>query len=48
MDPIFAYLKTNKLPKNKTDARILRLKIARYVTYVDKLYMKDYSMSLLK
>ena len=48
MDPIIAYLKNGKLPENKIKARILRLKAARYVIYDDKLYRRDYSMSLLK
>ena len=48
MDPIIAYLKNNELPKEKTEARILRLKVAHYVRYDDTLYKRDYSMSLLK
>ena len=48
MDPIIAYLKNGELPDNKTEARILRLKAARYVIYDNKLYMRGYSMSLLK
>ena len=48
MDPIVAYLKTEKLLENKTEARILRLKAARYVIYDNKLYNRGYSMPLLK
>ena len=48
MDPIVAYLKIRKLLENKIEARILRLKVARYVIYDNKLYRKGYSMSLLK
>ena len=48
MDPIIAYLKKGELLKNKTKARILRLKATRYVIYDDKLYRRGYSMSLLK
>ena len=48
MDPLVAYLKTDELPENKTEARILRLKVARYVVYNNKLYRRGYSMSLLK
>ena len=48
MDPIIAYLKNDKLPEEKSEARILRLKAARYVLYDDKLYRRGYSMPLLK
>ena len=48
MDPIIAYPKNNELPKEKTEACILRLKAARYVLYDDKLYRRGYSMPLLK
>ena len=48
MDPIIAYLKNGELPEEKTEARILRLKVARYVLYDDKLYRRGYSMPLLK
>ena len=48
MDPIVAYLKIRKLLENKIEVRILRLKVARYVIYDNKLYRKGYSMSLLK
>ena len=48
MDPIVAYLKTGEQPEDKTEARILRLKAAHYVLYNDKLYMRGYSMPLLK
>ena len=51
MDPIITYLtylKDGELPEGKTEVRILRLKVARYVLYNDKLYMRGYSMPLLK
>ena len=48
MDPIIAYLKSCELLEEKMEARILRLKIARYVLYNDKLYETSYSMPLLK
>ena len=48
MDPIIAYLKNDKLPEEKSEARILRLKAARYVLYDDKLYRRGYPMPLLK
>ena len=47
MDPIITYLKNGELPEEKTEARILRLKVARYVFY-DKLYIRGYSTPLLK
>ena len=48
MDPIIAYLKTSKQPKDKVEAQILQLKEAHYVLYDDKLYRRGYSMPLLK
>ena len=48
MDPIIAYLRNDKLPEGKIEARVLRLKATRYVFYNDKLYRRGYSMSLLK
>ena len=48
MHPIIVYLKIDEQPKDKTEARVLRLKAARYVLYNDKLYKRGYSMPLLK
>ena len=48
IDPIMAYLKTGELPRNKIEARMLRIKAAHYVIYDDKLYRRGYSMPLLK
>ena len=48
MDPIIAYLKNGKLPEEKTEAHILRLKLAHYVLYNEKLYRRGYLMPLLK
>ena len=48
MEPIIAYVKNSELPEEKTKACILRLKVAHYVLYDDKLYRKGYSMPLLK
>ena len=41
-------LKKCKLPENKIEARVLRLKVARYIIYDDKLYRRGYSMPLIK
>ena len=38
MDPIIIYLKNDELPEGKIESRILRLKVAHYVLYDDKLY----------
>ena len=48
MDPIVAYLKTGKQFEDKIEAQIFWIKVARYVLYDDKLYMRGYSMALLK
>ena len=48
MDPIVAYLKTGEQPEDKTKAQIIRLKVAQYVLYDDKLYRRGYYMPLLK
>ena len=48
MDLIVAYLKTGEQPEDKTEARILRLKVALYVLYDNKRYTTGYSMLLLK
>ena len=48
MDPIIGYVKSSELPEEKTEACILGLKTARYVFYDDKLYIRGYSMPLLK
>ena len=45
MDPIVAYLKTYEFLENKTGARILRLKAARYVIYGNKLYRRLLSIT---
>ena len=47
MEPIIVYLKNGELPEGKSEARILRLKVACYMLYDDKLYKKGYSMPLL-
>ena len=48
MDHIITYLKIGDQPEDKTEAQILRLKVAHYVLYDDKLYKRGYSMPLLK
>ena len=48
MDPIIAYLKNGELPENKTETKILRLKVAHCIIYDNKIYIRDYSMPLLK
>ena len=48
MDLIVVYLKTSEQPEDKTEARILQLKVAHYMLYDDKLYRRGYSMPVLK
>ena len=46
--PIVQYLKDGKLPEDKSKARLLRLKAARYILYDGQLYKKGFSTPLLK
>ena len=48
MDLIIVYLRNNELLEGKTKAHILRLKVACYVIYDNKLYRRGYLISLLK
>ena len=48
MDPILAYLKTCNLPEDKMEVKVLRVIASQYVVYDDKLYMRGYSMPLLR
>ena len=48
MDPITANLKNSELPEGKTEAQNLRLKVAHYLLYDDKLYRSGYLIPLLK
>ena len=48
MDPIMVYLKKNAFPEDKIDAKMLRLKLAHYVIYDNKLYRRSYLMPLLR
>ena len=48
MDPIISYLRNDEVPKGKTEARVLRLKVARYVLNDKKPYRRGHSMPLLK
>ena len=47
MDPIINYLTKCKLSEDKIDAKILRINLAHYVMYDEKLYRQGYSMPLL-
>ena len=48
IDPTLAYLKIDELPEEKIEAKVLTVKVSRYVVYGDKLYRRGYSMSLLR
>ena len=48
MTPIIWYLKDNCLPEDKKQARLLRLKAARYILYNNRLYRRGFSTPLLK
>ena len=43
-----ADLKIDELLEEKIEAKVLRVKVARYVVYDEKLYRRGYSMSLLR
>ena len=48
MAPVIQYLKDSILPEDKRKARLLRLKVARYMLYDDQLYKKGFLTPLLK
>ena len=48
MAPIIQYLKDGKLQEDKSKARLLRLKVARYILYDGRLYERGFSTPLLK
>ena len=48
MDSMVVYLKNGELPENKTEVRVLRLKVTHYIIYNEKIYRKGYSMPFLK
>ena len=47
MTPIILYLKDGVLLEDKSKARLLRLKAARYILYDGKLYRRGFSTLLL-
>ncbi|XP_017217112.1 uncharacterized protein LOC108194669 [Daucus carota subsp. sativus] len=48
MTPIWSYIKDRILPEDKTEARKLRYKAARYVDYKGSLYKRGFNQPLLK
>ena len=48
MTPIVQYLKDGKLLKDKSKARLLRIKAAQYMLYDGQLYQRGFSTLLLK
>ena len=48
MNPIIKYLRSGELPEGNIEAQVLRLKATCYVLYDHKLYIRGYSMPLLK
>lgn len=48
MDLIISHLKDGTTPTDKREMRLLRLKVARYIIYDDKLYHRDFSLPSLK
>ena len=48
MTPIVQYLKDGQLPEDKSKARLLRLKVSRYILYDGQLYRKGFLTPLLK
>ena len=47
MDLILNNLRDNKLPEDKAKERLLRLQVARYLIYDDKLYLSGIHYSTL-
>ena len=48
MTPIWDYIKEGKLPEDKSEARKLKYKAARYVEYDGNLYRRGFNQPLLK
>ncbi|XP_058078625.1 uncharacterized protein LOC131226949 [Magnolia sinica] len=48
MDPIIGYLKDGKIPKDKLEARRLRLRATRYAIIGDTLYKKGYFLPYMR
>ena len=48
MTLIIQYVRDNILLEDKTKARLLKLKVARYIIYDEKLYKRGFSTPLLK
>ena len=48
MTPIIQYLKDGYLPEDKKQARLLRLKAAKYILYDEQLYIRGFLIPLLK
>ena len=48
MTPIVQYLKDSQLPEDKNKAKLLWLKVARYILYDGQLYKRGFSTLLMK
>lgn len=48
MDPIVAYLKEEKLPEDKLEARKIRLRLAQYNINRETLYKRGFLMPYLR
>ena len=48
MTPIVSYLKDERLPEEKDEARKLRVKSARYILMDEVLYKRGFSQPLLR
>ena len=48
MTPVVQFLKDGVLPKDKKKARLLRLKVTRYMLYDNQHYKRGFSTPLLK
>ena len=46
--PLLDYLGDNKLPEDRSEVRLLRLRVARYLIYDDKLYHRGFTIPLLR
>ena len=48
MDPILSYIKDGQLPSDLSEAKKVRVRVARFTVMNDKLYQRGFSLPYLK